>query len=67
MCAWHKIADYASSSLPCITRPANRNAGSRRELGLAENENIAICLAVGYPAITYVRSAPKRPADVAWR
>ena len=50
-----------------FTRPANQNAALRQSLGVTQNENIAICLAVGYPAVTYQRSAPKKPANVVWR
>ena len=50
-----------------FVRPANKNAAVRRSLGIAENENIAVCLALGYPAVTYLRSAPKNPANVVWR
>ena len=50
-----------------FVRPANQNEALRRSLGIAEDENIAICLAVGYPAVTYRRSAPKKPANIMWR
>jgi len=50
-----------------FARPANQNAAIRQSLGLAEKENIAICLAVGYPSVTYLRSAPKKPANIIWR
>jgi len=50
-----------------FVRPANQNETMRRALGIAEEENIAICLAVGYPDVTYPRSAPKKPANVVWR
>ena len=50
-----------------FTRPANQDETLRESLGLTANENIAICLAAGYPAVTYLRSAPKKPANVIWR
>jgi len=50
-----------------FARPASQNAAIRRSLGLAEKENIAVCLALGYPAVAYLRSAPKKPAKVEWR
>jgi len=50
-----------------FTRPANQNAALRQSLGIAGNEDIAVCLAVGYPAVTYQRSAPKKAANVVWR
>jgi len=50
-----------------FTYPANRNQALRRALGIAEHENIEICLTVGYSAVTYLRSAPKKPANIIWR
>ncbi len=50
-----------------FTRPANQNEALRKSLGLAENENIVVRLALGYPAVTYLRSAPKKPANIVWR
>ena len=50
-----------------FTRPANQNEAVRRAFGLTEDENFVICLGVGYPAVTYLRSAPKKPADIVWR
>jgi len=50
-----------------FTYPANRNEALRRSLGVAERENIEICLTVGYSAVTYLRSAPKKPANIVWR
>ena len=50
-----------------FTRPANQNEALRRSLGIQKAENIAVCLAVGYPDVTYLRSAPKKPAKVVWR
>ena len=50
-----------------FTRPANINKELRASLGVAEGENIAACLALGYPAVTYKRSAPRKKANVIWR
>ena len=50
-----------------FTRPDNQNEALRKSLGLAENENIVVRLALGYPAVTYLRSAPKKPANIVWR
>jgi len=47
--------------------PANRNEALRASLGIAAEENIAVCLALGHPAVTYLRSAPKKPANIIWR
>ena len=50
-----------------FARPANHDKELRRKLGLEDKENIAVCLALGYPDVTYSRSAPKKPAAVEWR
>jgi len=49
-----------------FTRPANRNKSLRKSLGIAKKEKIVICLAVGYPTVTYRRSAPKKSANTIW-
>ena len=50
-----------------FTRPANLNKELRASLGVAEGENIAICLALGYSAVKYLRSVPRKKANVVWR
>ena len=50
-----------------FTRPANQNKKLRDSLGIAEEENIAACLALGYPKLRYLRSAPRKKANVIWR
>lgn len=42
-----------------FARPANANEELKALLGIAKHEKIATCLAIGYPDITYERSAPK--------
>lgn len=46
---------------------ARLSGALRRELGLARGENVVTALVVGYPAVKYLRTAPKEPADVSWR
>ena len=50
-----------------FTRPANVNNELRASMGIVEGETIAACLALGYPAVKYLRSAPRKKADVEWR
>ncbi|MCL1817601.1 MAG: nitroreductase family protein [Spirochaetaceae bacterium] len=50
-----------------FTRPANKNQKLRGSLGIAEDEIIAACLALGYPKVRYLRSAPKKNANIVWR
>ena len=35
-------------------------------LGL-EDKASYICMLLGYPAVDYVRTAPRKPADVVWK
>ena len=49
-----------------FTRPANVNKELRASLGVAEGENIAACLALGYSDAEYLRSAPRKKAEVKW-
>ena len=50
-----------------FARPANKDKKLRELLGLAEEENIAACFALGYPKVQYLRSAPRKKANVIWR
>jgi nitroreductase/NAD-dependent dihydropyrimidine dehydrogenase PreA subunit len=50
-----------------FTRPANLNKKLRESLGVAEEELIAACLAIGYPNVKYLRNAPKKAANIVWR
>jgi nitroreductase/NAD-dependent dihydropyrimidine dehydrogenase PreA subunit len=50
-----------------FTRAANSNKKVRNLLGLKKNEKIVQCIAVGYPAVKYQRTAPKKKADIQWR
>ena len=50
-----------------FTRPANKNKKLRESLGIAEQENIAACLALGYPDVQYLRSVPRKKANVIWK
>jgi len=50
-----------------FTLPANKNRKLRESLGIEEDENIAACLALGYPKVQYLRSVPRKKANVIWR
>jgi nitroreductase/NAD-dependent dihydropyrimidine dehydrogenase PreA subunit len=49
-----------------FTKPANVNKKLRETLGVKEDEKIAACLALGYPDVQYLRSAPRKNAEVKW-
>lgn len=46
---------------------AKRNKRIRKVLGLAKNENVVTCLAMGYPDVKYMRTVPRKKAKVEWR
>jgi len=50
-----------------FTAPANKNKKLRETLGIADEENITACLALGYPKVKYLRSVPRKKANVIWR
>ena len=50
-----------------FTRPANQNKKFRETLGIAEEENISACIALGYPKVQYLRSVPRKKADITWK
>ena len=50
-----------------FTRPANKNKSFRESLGITEDENIAVCMALGYPNVQYLRSVPRKQANVIWK
>jgi nitroreductase/NAD-dependent dihydropyrimidine dehydrogenase PreA subunit len=49
-----------------FTRPANLNKKLRKTLGIKDEEIIAACLALGYPDVQYLRSVPRKSAEVKW-
>ena len=50
-----------------FTRVANKNKTLRKNLGLSKKEHIVTCLALGYPAVKYLRTVPRNKASVEWR
>jgi nitroreductase/NAD-dependent dihydropyrimidine dehydrogenase PreA subunit len=50
-----------------FTRVANRNKNIRKVLGLGKKENIVTCLAIGYPDVRYMRTVPRKKANIEWR
>ncbi|MCT4631662.1 MAG: nitroreductase family protein [Firmicutes bacterium] len=45
----------------------NRTKKVKQELGLSKKEKFVACLALGYPAVKYQRTVPRRQAIVDWR
>lgn len=50
-----------------FTRLAAKNRRIRDYLGLKESDEVATCLALGYPATQYRRTVPRRKAGITWR
>lgn len=46
---------------------ANRNKKIRKVLGLGRKENIVTCLAIRYPDVHYMRTVPRKKANIEWR
>ncbi len=46
---------------------AKLSKGIRKELGLAKKEKLVTCLAMGYPDVKYMRTVPRKKADIEWR
>ncbi|MFT4104734.1 MAG: nitroreductase family protein [Lacrimispora sp.] len=39
----------------------------RKRLGLAKKEKVVTCLAMGYPDVKYMRTVPRKKAEIEWR
>lgn len=46
---------------------AKLNKRIRKKLGLTKKEKVVTCLAVGYPDVKYMRTVPRKKANVEWR
>jgi nitroreductase/NAD-dependent dihydropyrimidine dehydrogenase PreA subunit len=49
-----------------FTRAAKLNKKIRTELALAKKEAVVTGLAIGYPAVKYLRTVPRKKADIRW-
>lgn len=50
-----------------FTTVANKNKKIRKVLELGKKENIVTCLAIGYPDVHYMRTVPRKKANIEWR
>ena len=39
----------------------------RQWIGLQETDRVVTCLSMGYPAVRYLRSVPRKPLQARWR
>lgn len=49
-----------------LARVSDANAELKEWLGI-EDRKICACMLLGYPAVHYARTAPRKPADVIWK
>lgn len=50
-----------------FVRLAEKVPALREYLGLAERDQVVTCLALGYPAVRYLRTVPRKKAHIQWR
>lgn len=50
-----------------FTEVANRNKTIKKMIGLAKREKVVMCLALGYPAVHYLRTVPRNKARIEWK
>ncbi|MFA9423134.1 MAG: nitroreductase family protein [Sedimentibacter sp.] len=49
-----------------ITRAAKDNDAIKKLLGISKGKEIVTCMVIGYPAVTYKRTAPRKTAEINW-
>lgn len=49
-----------------IARACQHNKKIKELLGIKENHEVLACLIIGYPDVRYVRTAPRKAADIHW-
>jgi len=50
-----------------FTVAAKHNKKIRKELGLTKKEKVVTCLAMGYADVQYMRTVPRKKAEIEWR
>jgi nitroreductase len=50
-----------------FVRSAQGNPKISNLLGLADSQEVKVCMLLGYPNITYLRTVPRKPAQIFWR
>ena len=50
-----------------FTIVANKSKRIKTMLGLSKKQKIVQCIAIGYPAVKYHRTSPKKKANIQWR
>jgi nitroreductase len=47
-------------------RVAQHNREIKETLGIQENQEVMVCMALGYPDVTYLRTVPRKEAEIKW-
>lgn len=50
-----------------LVRAAQANKDIEKLLGVKEGKKIATCMVIGYPDVKYLRTVPRKQADVSWK
>ena len=50
-----------------FVRAASNNSDLPQLLEIKEGKQIALCMVIGYPAVTYYRTVPRNAADISWK
>jgi nitroreductase/NAD-dependent dihydropyrimidine dehydrogenase PreA subunit len=50
-----------------FVRAAQNNPELQQLLEIKEGHQISLCMIIGYPAVTYYRTVPRKEADISWK
>ncbi|HEY5586889.1 MAG TPA: nitroreductase family protein [Ruminiclostridium sp.] len=50
-----------------FVRAAQHNSTIKELLGLSESQEVMVCMVMGYPNVTYLRTVPRKQAKINWR
>jgi nitroreductase/NAD-dependent dihydropyrimidine dehydrogenase PreA subunit len=50
-----------------FVRSAQQNLQIKEFLGLSESQEVMVCMVLGYPNVTYLRTVPRKQAKINWR
>lgn len=50
-----------------FVRAAQNDPAIKQLLQIKEGKQIALCMIIGYPAVTYFRTVPRKEADIDWK
>lgn len=50
-----------------FVRAAQHNSGIKEYLGMDESQEVMVCMVLGYPDVTYLRTVPRKQPQINWR